>query len=646
MGDALRILMLEDRPEDAILVKEELRRGGLQFSFERVETKADFLKQLARQPPDLILSDHGLPSFDGFSALRVAKQRCPDTPFVFVTGALGEEFAIRTFESGASDYVLKHHLSDLVPAIRRVLQQAEEARKHRAHDEQLQRDEQLFRTLMEGVRDYAIYMLDSHGRITTWNSGATRIEGYTAEEAIGKPLDIFLPSEEIDEGKAQRIIETARRTGRFEEEAWRVRKDGSRYWANIVLTAVRDRSGKLMGFVKVSRDMTERKQHEEALRKSEERTRSILETALDAIVVMDGNGVVQEWNPTAEQMFGYKREDAIGKELAELIIPVYLREKHAKGLARYQVDGHAPMLNQRIETVALRADGSEFPVELAITRTRTNGSSMFTGYISDIAERKRAEEQIRQLNSELEQRVQKRTEQLESANKELEAFSYSVSHDLRAPLRHINGFVEILQSTAGAALDEENRRFLDTIAESARQMGRLIDDLLAFSRMGRTELRFMPVKLDNILSEALRELQQESRNRDVRWNIGALPTVQGDPAMLRQVFINLLSNALKYTRTRNTAEIEVNATETPDEHVICVRDNGVGFDNIYAHKLFGVFQRLHPAQEFEGTGIGLAIVRRVVARHGGRSWAEGAVDRGATFYFSLPKSPAVAPQEA
>jgi light-regulated signal transduction histidine kinase (bacteriophytochrome) len=298
------------------------------------------------------------------------------------------------------------------------------------------------------------------------------------------------------------------------------------------------------------------------------------------------------------------------------------------------------MLNQRLETIAVRADGSEFPVELAITPTKANGSPMFTGYISDITERKRAEEQVKQLNAELEQRVQKRTQQLELANKELEAFSYSVSHDLRAPLRHINGFVEILQSTAGEALDAESRGFLDTIADSARQMGKLIDDLLAFSRMGRAELRFAPVRLENIVAESLRELRQECEGRDVRWNIRPLPEVRGDSAMLRQVFINLLSNALKYTRTRDRAEIEISASETPDEYVLSVRDNGVGFDNAYAHKLFGVFQRLHPAHEFEGTGIGLAIVRRVVARHGGRVWAEGKVDEGATFFFSLPKKAA------
>jgi PAS domain S-box-containing protein len=637
MGDALRIVMLEDQPEDAVLVKEELRKGGLKFSFTRIETREQFLEQVTNQKPDLILSDHGLPSFDGLSALHLAREKCPDVPFVFVTGALGEEFAIRTFESGATDYVLKHHLSELVPTVERALSVAEEARRHRAKDEDLRRNEELFRMLVEGVRDYAIYMLDADGRIATWNAGAERIEGYTAEEAIGRSPDIVLLPEDVAKGRAQISLEIAARDGRCEEEGWRVRKDGTRYWSNVVLTALRDPSGTLQGFAKVSRDMTERKRYEEALRTSEERTRSILETAIDAIVMMDPEGDVHEWNPAAERMFGYTREQAVGKKLADLIMPPYLREHHQLGLAQFQVSGYGAMLNQRIETIAIRSDGTEFPVELAITETKTNDQRMFTGYISDITERKRAEEEVRQLNAELEQRVLKRTQQLESANKELEAFSYSVSHDLRAPLRHINGFVEILESTSADKLDEESRGFLDTIAESARQMGKLIDDLLAFSRMGRTELRLVPVKLNNVLAEALRELRHESDGRDVHWAIGSLPEVDGDPAMLRQVFINLVSNALKYSRTRTKTEIEISSSEAPEEHIIAVRDNGVGFDNTYAHKLFGVFQRLHPAHEFEGTGIGLAIVRRVIARHGGKVWATGVVDEGATFYFSLPK---------
>lgn len=254
----------------------------------------------------------------------------------------------------------------------------------------------------------------------------------------------------------------------------------------------------------------------------------------------------------------------------------------------------------------------------------------------EVQAREEAESQLRQSHAQLEQRVAERTADLANVNRELEAFGYSVSHDLRAPLRHISSFIQLLERSSGPGFNEEDRRYVRVIADAAKRMGHLIDDLLALSRLGRATMNETEVSLGALVEEARQELAPTVAGRAIEWEVGFLPTVRADPALLRSALVNLLSNALKYTRQRNPARIAVGSRHENGELVCFIRDNGAGFEMQFADKLFGVFQRLHPSEKFEGTGIGLASVRRIIQRHGGKTWAEGEPDRGATFYFSLP----------
>jgi PAS domain S-box-containing protein len=373
---------------------------------------------------------------------------------------------------------------------------------------------------------------------------------------------------------------------------------------------------------------------EQALRASELSYRRLFEAAKDGILILDvDTGRINDVNPFLTKLLGFSHSEMAGKTVGELS-PFKDIEANKIMLERLQKDGYVSYANLPLET----RDGRHIAVEFVSNVYEAGDHNVIQCNIRDITKRKTAEDEAKRFNAELEKRVSERTAQLRAANEEMEAFSYSVSHDLRAPLRHIMGFVVLLQQDAGPTLSEKNLQHLTTISQSAKLMGKLIDDLLAFSRIRRSEMKKTDVNLDALVKDALGDFQTETKDRKIVWNIHKLPTVRADRALLRMVLVNLISNAVKFTGARAEAKIEIGCVPGGDrETVIFIRDNGAGFDPLYTHKLFGVFQRLHSQDEFEGTGIGLANVQRIIHRHGGRTWAEGVIDGGATFYFSIPK---------
>ena len=500
--------------------------------------------------------------------------------------------------------------------------------------------------------DSAIVGKDLQGVVTSWNRAAERLFGYTAGEMIGRSILRIIPLDRRDE--ETRILDRIGRGQTVEPyETIRRRKDGSDVPVSLTVSPIIDAHGRVIGASKIARDISEQKraerasfEHREDLRRALEFQEAVVGNMGEGLYTVNGEGCVTSMNRAAEKLFGWTTEELLGRKMHDMT-----HYKHRDGTlfpaeecAGLQVLRSGTAFTNH-EDVFVRKDGTCFDVLYSSSPIRAGGEVVgLVVVFRDVSEQKRAEETLRDRDRALtiaNDELTQQSEALSEVNNELQSFSYSVSHDLRAPLRTIAAFVRIVEEDHAPLLNAEVRRCLEVVKKAAGQAGELIDDLLEFSRLGRIGMDMRPLKMEALAREVGNELQamQEDRNVDLR--LPDLPPCKGDRRLLKLVWSNLLANAFKYTRPRAVAEIEIGwlpDDRQPDTVTYFVKDNGVGFDMKYVHKLFGVFQRLHLKEEFEGTGVGLAIVQRIVRRHGGRAWAEGKIDGGATFFFSLRKA--------
>ncbi len=492
--------------------------------------------------------------------------------------------------------------------------------------------EEQFRLLAHGVKDYAIFMLDTAGHIISWNAGAERIKGYRAEEIIGRHFSCFYPREDIESGKPARELNRAAADGRTEDEGWRVRKDGSRFWADVSITALRDEAGNLRGFAKVSRDDTARRQVQQDLMASEERLRMTIEAAEMGIWFWDLEKNEVSCSEQFRAMFG---------------LPPEVKLTYEACLARTHPDDQEQIKENVKKTIEL---GVPFYMEYRVIwpdssvrwitakgRAQRNPEGVavhMQGIVVDITERKAAQETLRSREG-----LERRAAELKRSNDDLQQFAYIAAHDLQEPLRMVASYTQLLAKRYRGKLDSDADEFIAYAVDGAHRMQLLIRDLLAYCRVGTTGKELHETSSADALEQVILNLQTAIEESGAVVTHDALPTVMADSTQLIQLFQNIVENAIKYRGTE-LPRVHISAERNAgNEWIFSIQDNGIGIDSQYFEKIFVMFQRLHSRSEFSGTGIGLTVCKKIAERHGGRVWVESNPGKGSTFYVALPGKP-------
>lgn len=495
-----------------------------------------------------------------------------------------------------------------------------------------------YRLMVEEVRDYSIFLLDKDGYIQTWNEGAKLINGYQTAEIIGKHFSTFYTLEDLENKKPERELSIAVATGKYEEEGWRVKKNGSLFWANVVITALFNTNNQHVGFSKVTRDLTDRRLSEEYLRQSEERYRLLVEQVGDyGIFMLDEKGRITSWNAGAKKINGYEATEIIGKYFSIF----YPQEDILNGKPANELKVAIATGKYEEEGWRIRKDGSRFWANIVITAVYNNGVHIgFSKVTRDLTEKITLEKEIKhsaEKYKELSQELQIRNDALEATNKELEQFTSIASHDLQEPLRSIKSYLKLIEAELKETGSEQVRNYIAKTVGAANRMRELIINLLQYAQVGKVEITRTNNPAKPLLATVLQNLKQAiaSKNASVNTNLKA-ETVFADEIQLQQLLQNLISNALKFC-DRAQPRVDISSWQENDEVIFRITDNGIGIAEDNLAKVFDIFKRLHARSHYPGTGIGLAICKRIVERHHGRIWVESTVGQGSSFYFSIPK---------